>query len=82
METVGIFEAKTKLSEIVKRAERGESITITVNGIPKARVAPLEPEKPKWNEPEREAAFQRLMNPRITGISGDEVLAAIREGRR
>lgn len=81
MATIGLFEAKAKLSEIVRRAGEGESTIITVNGKPRARVVPIEPEKPLWTEEEREAAFERLMNPRITGISGDEVLAAIREGR-
>lgn len=35
---VGLFEAKTKLSEYVERAERGEEIVITRRGKPVARL--------------------------------------------
>lgn len=41
MATVGAFEAKTKLSELLMRVERGEEIVITRRGKPVARlVAP------------------------------------------
>ncbi len=36
--TVGAFEAKTKLSELLDRVERGEEIEITRNGKPVARL--------------------------------------------
>ena len=38
MTTVGAFEAKTKLSELLDRVERGEEITITRHGKPVARL--------------------------------------------
>lgn len=37
---VGLFEAKTHLSELVSRAEAGETITITKHGRPVARLVP------------------------------------------
>ncbi len=37
---VGAFEAKTKFSEILKRVESGERITITRRGIAIAEVVP------------------------------------------
>ena len=41
MITVPVFEAKTRLSELLARAEQGEEITITRHGVPAARlVAP------------------------------------------
>lgn len=41
MATVGAFEAKTKLSELLDLVERGEQITITRRGIPVARLVPV-----------------------------------------
>ena len=39
---VGAFEAKTKLSELLDRVERGEEIIITRRGKPVARIVPHE----------------------------------------
>ncbi len=40
MTTVGIFEAKNRLSELVERASRGEEIVITRRGEQIARLMP------------------------------------------
>lgn len=40
MSTVGIFEAKNRLSELVERAARGEEIIITRRGEQVARLVP------------------------------------------
>jgi prevent-host-death family protein len=40
MITVPVFEAKTRLSELLSRAEQGEEITITRHGVPAARLVP------------------------------------------
>lgn len=48
METVNIHEAKTHLSRLVERAERGEEIIIARSGRPVARLVPLAgAEKPR-----------------------------------
>jgi prevent-host-death family protein len=39
--TVGAYEAKTKFSELIARAEKGESFVVTKNGRPVARIAPM-----------------------------------------
>jgi len=39
--TVGAFEAKTHLSELLARVEEGEQITITKHGRPVARLTPI-----------------------------------------
>jgi prevent-host-death family protein len=39
MTEVGMHEAKTKLSQLVERAEAGEEIILTRNGKPVARLA-------------------------------------------
>jgi prevent-host-death family protein len=38
---VGMHEAKTRLSQLVERAEAGEDIVITRNGKPVARLAAI-----------------------------------------
>lgn len=41
MTEVGMHEAKTKLSQLVARAERGEDVVITRNGKPAARLSAI-----------------------------------------
>lgn len=41
MHQVGLFEAKTKLSSLLRRVKRGESFTITVRNEPVAELRPL-----------------------------------------
>ncbi len=41
MESIGLFEAKTHLSELVARAERGEEVIITRHNKPVARLVPM-----------------------------------------
>ena len=41
METVGLFEAKTHLSELIARAERGEEVIITRHNKPVAKLVPM-----------------------------------------
>jgi prevent-host-death family protein len=40
MATVGAFEAKTQLSALLERVERGEEVTITKHGRPVAKLVP------------------------------------------
>ncbi len=42
MKTVGTFEAKTHLSELLARVSKGESIRMTRRGIPVAKLVPAE----------------------------------------
>lgn len=75
---IGAFEAKTKLSEILRKVDQGERFTITVRGRAVADIVPAQAQ----NQRAREEAIERLMHPRITGIPGDAVLEWIREGRK
>ena len=45
MSQVGMHEAKTKLSQLVERAQAGEDVIITRNGTPVARLVPVAPPK-------------------------------------
>jgi prevent-host-death family protein len=40
VESIGAYEAKTHLSELLDRVARGESITITKHGMPVATLGP------------------------------------------
>ena len=75
---IGSFEAKTKLSELLRRVDQGERFTITVRGRVVAELAP----PPPSIKPVPQDVIDRLMHPKIHGISGDEVLEWIREGRK
>lgn len=47
MKTIGLFEAKTRLSQLVRDAESGNSTTILRNGKPVARIVPIEQGAPR-----------------------------------
>lgn len=50
MEPVNVYYAKTHLSKLLERVERGEEVTISRNGKPVARLVAL---KPARREPGR-----------------------------
>jgi prevent-host-death family protein len=75
---IGAFEAKTKFSELLRKVDLGESFTITVRGRVVAQLAP----PPPTRKPVPQDVIDRLMHPKIHGISGDTVLEWIREGRK
>jgi prevent-host-death family protein len=43
--SVNLYEAKTKLSQLVERAARGEEIVIAKSGKPMAKLVPYRPAK-------------------------------------
>lgn len=77
---IGAFEAKTRLSEILRKVEQGERFTITKRGRAMAHVVPIEEERSTTRIARAAEALRSF--PRITGVSGDEVLEWIREGRK
>ena len=78
--TVGAYEAKTHLSELLERAEAGEETTITKHGSPVARLVPV---KKEASQEERVAAIERIQKL-ASGLSlrGLKVKDLISEGRR
>lgn len=75
---IGAFEAKTRLSEILRKVGQGEHFTITHRGKPVANLVPVEPDRCR-----AKAAVEALLNfPKVEGIPGDTVLEWIREGRK
>lgn len=61
MITVGAFEAKTKLSELLDRVERGEEIVITRHGKPVARLVGDHDSAPEAERRAREAKAAEIM---------------------
>lgn len=51
METVGLRELRQDASDLVRRAQAGEEITITVSGRPSARLVPAAPSQwVQWSQ--------------------------------
>ena len=78
--TVGAYEAKTHLSELLEKVEAGEEITITKHGAPVAKLVPV---KKEVSAEERAAAIRRIQTlARGLSLGGLKVKDLIREGRR
>ena len=78
--TVGAFEAKTHLSELLDLAAMGERFTITKRGKPVAMIVPLE-EEPRMTPAEAVAALKEIRS-RVTLGDDLTVKDLIEEGRR
>jgi prevent-host-death family protein len=79
MQTVGLFEAKQKLSELVERASAGEQIGITRRGRLAAVIAPA----PVNNDIKKAFAEIDKIRSRIKPLpKGMTVKDLIEEGRR
>jgi prevent-host-death family protein len=80
LHTVGAYEAKTHLSELLEKVEAGEEITITKHGTPIAKLVPVRKET---SPQERLAAVKRIQKL-ANGLSlgGLKVKNLISEGRR
>lgn len=80
MDEIGVFEAKTKLSALLDRVEKGEEIIITRHGKPVARLtAPAR----RWTKDSVRAAVDRIKERRGTTTLGpdltiDDLLAETR----
>lgn len=87
MDTIGLFEAKTHLSELVARAERGEEFVITRHNKPVAKIVPIGEVSAELIERRRRAvAAMQVIGAEVAARGGpitqDEILDWIREGRR
>lgn len=82
--TVGAFDAKTKLSELLDRVERGEVVVITRHGTPIAKLAPYEDEVDAKQVQSAIDGFLALRAEFLKagpGLTQAEIKAAIQEGR-
>lgn len=81
---VGSYEAKTHLPELLERVRRGERITITKRGKPIAELRPVHAADPAALR-EALARLDRSrarLRARGVKVSKEDILSAIREGRR
>ena len=78
--TVGAYEAKTRLSELLEKVAAGEEITITKHGAPVAKLVPV---KKEASAEERIAAIERIQKL-ASGLSlaGFKIKDLLSEGRR
>ena len=79
MRTVGLFEAKQKLSELVERASEGEQIGITRRG---KLAAVLVPARPELSMEEAFAQIDRIRSKVKPLPKGVTIKDLIEEGRR
>jgi prevent-host-death family protein len=71
MKVVNVHEAKTHLSKLLERVERGEELVIARSGHPVARLVPLE--KPAARKP---GLLKGRLGPRFFEPLPDEELEA------
>lgn len=79
MSSVGAYEAKTHLPQLLERVAQGEKITITKHGVP---VAILQPAAPSKREPVSECIDQLKRFRKQHRLDGLSIRALIEEGRR
>ena len=75
---IGAFDAKTRLSEILRKVDLGERFTITVRGRAVADVVPTQARNQRAID---EAVEQLLAMPKISGVSAETIKEWIEEGR-
>jgi prevent-host-death family protein len=80
MESIGVFEAKNRLSELLERVARGEEIVITRRGEAVARLVPASPSD---SREAREQAIRALREARKgVRLRGLSIRKLVEEGRR
>jgi prevent-host-death family protein len=80
METVGSFEAKTHLPQLLQRVAQGEEFTITKHGKPVARLVPAAA-KPRRDVRQVLAELEAFSKGNTLG-EGLTIRELIEEGRR
>ncbi len=80
MLTVGSYEAKTRLPELLRAVERGDVVTITRRGAPIARIVSVK----EHTREETAAVIARIEAARAERpfVTADEILSARDQGRR
>jgi prevent-host-death family protein len=88
MKTVAVFEAKTRLSEILASVEQGEQVTITRHGRPVARIVAANADESggvpgtPGIRPDMSALIAAIKaSRRGSSLEGIDIREAIEEGR-
>ena len=83
MHTVGSYEAKTHLPQLLERVEHGETITITRHGKPVARLVPAVAIPPRPDVAATIAAMTEFQEHEAPTLGGKITIRdLIDEGRR
>jgi prevent-host-death family protein len=83
MHTVGSYEAKTHLPQLLERVEHGETITITRHGKPVARLVPAVASAPRPDVAATIAAMAQLQEQEGPTLGAKIIVRdLIDEGRR
>jgi prevent-host-death family protein len=83
MHTVGSYEAKTHLPQLLERVEHGETITITRHGKPVARLVPAVSSAPRPDVAAAIAAMTEFQEHEAPALGGKITIRdLIDEGRR
>jgi prevent-host-death family protein len=80
MDSIGAFEAKTHLAELLDRVARGEKITITRHGVPAALLVPVEEKEARMTHREIVEGMRALRKK--VKRSKMSVRDMVEEGRR
>jgi prevent-host-death family protein len=79
MERIGIYDARSRLSELIERVQSGEEVVLTRHGEPVARVVP----EKRRGKRSRAAAVTRIRAlARKLDIRDVDIRKLIEEGRR
>jgi prevent-host-death family protein len=83
MESIGLFDAKTHLSELVARAERGEVVVITRHNKPVAKLVPVRAggSAGRSRTAQRERVLSALEQFEPIALAGVDVRGLIHQGR-
>jgi prevent-host-death family protein len=81
MDNIGLFEAKTHLSELVARAERGEEVVITRHNKPVAKLVPIG-RSTRGAAARRQSALDALQSFDRIVVKGATVKELVEAGRR
>lgn len=81
-DSVGSYEAKTHLPQLLDRVEHGETIVITRHGKPVAKLVPATAEKARPDVRQAVAAMLAVRDQHGPKLKGLSVRKLIEEGRR
>ena len=81
MKTVAVFEANSRLSEILAAVERGEEYTVTKHGKPIARIVPSGQIDATAMADARKLIARIKLTRKDSNLTDDELREAIEDGR-
>lgn len=78
LEEIGAYDAKTKLPEILRRVQAGESFTITNRGKPIADLVPSRSD----SRLKAQAAINNILNAKKYRVADDKLAEMKQSGRK